>query len=79
MPQKEDYIEMLSKGLQGLRSSIQSADLDLLCTFIYNYSGREVAGALRGTFVQHLTHVRPDIPGPRKYCNADSTAGQTYV
>ena len=50
MPRNDDYIEMLTNILKGKRSSVEAAELDLLCTFMYNYSGREVAGAMRGTF-----------------------------
>ena len=58
MPRKNDYVELIMKSLQGLRSSIGPGDLDLLCTFIYNYSGREITGAMRGT---QLSLIAPRV------------------
>ena len=81
MPEKEDYIEMLAKSLQGLRSSVEPADLDLLCTFVYNYSGREVTGALRGMFNALADYVglSGDTVQTKWYASADADAGQIYA
>ena len=57
LPRREDYMAMLSGYLNGKRAKVAQYEIDLLCTFMENYSGREVAAAFKELNMKMLSDL----------------------
>ncbi|KAL8783970.1 MAG: hypothetical protein Q9195_009225 [Heterodermia aff. obscurata] len=57
LPRREDHMTMLANYLKGKREDIPGYQLDLLCTFMQNYSGRDVTNALMGLHMKMFTDL----------------------
>ena len=57
LPRREDYMKMLINYLAGKRADVAEYQIDLLSTFMLNYSEREVAGALRELTTRMFTDL----------------------
>ena len=57
LPRRENYMTMLKDYLSGKRGDVANYQVDLLCTFMQNCSGREVADALRELNMKMLTDL----------------------
>ena len=57
MPQKSDYVEMVRRSLEGKRTRIDEADIDILCHWLFNYSGRDITDALRALHMNMLREL----------------------